>query len=128
MTLHDRMKKNEFGYAIGNSSILPCKTWALANNWETLLSRNPILRNAKQVLNAVMFWHKTQTKKVVRYLNEQNICVSYMGVGEQSKKWENDVLHGESGTFPFLNGVCTHSSMNNIDEEPKFISLNFDKL
>ena len=55
MTLHDRMKKNEFGYAIGNSSILPCKIWALANDWETLLIRKPVHRNAKQVRNAVMF-------------------------------------------------------------------------
>ena len=32
MTLHDGMKKNEFGYAFANSS---SKMWALVNDWET---------------------------------------------------------------------------------------------
>ena len=32
MTLHDRMKKNDFGYAITNSPRLACKIWALAND------------------------------------------------------------------------------------------------
>ena len=33
MTLHDRMKNNEFGCAFANSFSLACKIWALANNW-----------------------------------------------------------------------------------------------
>ena len=55
------------------------------------------------------------------YLNKQNFCVSYMDVGRQNKKWENDVLNGESGT-------TLYGSIDNVDEESKFISLHFDKL
>ena len=40
---------------------------------------------------------KTQSKKMMRYLNKQNFCVSYMEVGRQNKKWKNDVLNGDSG-------------------------------
>ena len=32
MTLHDRIKKNEFGYAVADSARLACKIWALAND------------------------------------------------------------------------------------------------
>ena len=35
------------------------------------------------------------------YLNKQNFCFSYMDVGWQSKKWENDVFNGNSGTIPY---------------------------
>ena len=46
MTLHYRIKKNEFGYAFVNSSILTHKIWALANDWEALLIHNPDHQNA----------------------------------------------------------------------------------
>ena len=46
----------------------------------------------KQVLNAMILWHKIQNKKMMRYLYKQKFCVSYMGIGRQSKKWENDIL------------------------------------
>ena len=128
MTLHDRIKKNEFGNAFVDSPSLACKIWALKNDWEALLICNPDHRNAKQVFNEMILWRKTQSKKMMRYLNNQNFCVSYMDVGRQSKKWKNDVLNGESGTIPLLKGVCTHSSIDNIDEESKSIFLHFDKL
>ena len=41
MTLHDRMKKNEFGYGFANSPSLACKIWALANDREALLIHDP---------------------------------------------------------------------------------------
>ena len=85
MTLHDRMKKNEFGYAFVNSSSLACKIWALENDWEALLVCNSDHRNSKQVFNAMILWRKTQRKKMMCYLNKQNFCVSCTHVGRQSK-------------------------------------------
>ena len=38
------------------------------------------------------------------YLNKQNFYVSYMDLGRRSKKWENDVLNGESDTNPPCEG------------------------
>ena len=76
----------------------------------------------------MILWCKTQSKKLMRYLNKQNFSVSYMQLGGQSKKWENDVLNGESGTTPLFKGVSTHSSMNYVNKESKSISLQFDKL
>ena len=54
MTLHDRMRKNEFVYAFANSSSLACKIWGLENDWEALLTHNPDHRNAKPALNDIM--------------------------------------------------------------------------
>ena len=61
----------------------------------------------------------------MRCLDKQNFCVSYMDVGRQSKKCENDVLNGESGAIPLLKGESTHSSFDKIDEDSKFLSLHF---
>ena len=72
MTFHDRMKKNELGYAFANSSSLFCKIWALANDWEALLIHDPDHRSKKQVRNAPILWHKTQNKKITRFLKKQN--------------------------------------------------------
>ena len=69
MTSHDIMKKNEFGYAFANSSSQTCKIWTLKNDWEALLIYNRDHQNAKQVFNAMILWHKTQNKKMIRYLN-----------------------------------------------------------
>ena len=52
---------------------------------------------------------------MMRYLNKKNFCVSYMEVGRQSKKLENDELNGESGTVPLLKEFCTHSSIDNVN-------------
>ena len=100
MTLHDKMKKNKFRYAVADSPSLAFKIWALANDWETLLIRDTDHRNTKQVLSAMIFWRETQNK-MMRYLSKQNFSVSYMDVGRQSKKWENDKLNCESGKRPY---------------------------
>ena len=84
MPLHDRMKKSEFRYAVVDSGI--CKIWALANDWEAFPIYNPDDRNAKQVRNTMRLWRETQNKKMIRYLNKQNFCVSYIDIRRQSKK------------------------------------------
>ena len=48
-----------------------------------------------------------------------------MDIGRQSKKWENEVLNGESGTASLLKEVSTHSSIDNVDKESESISLHF---
>ena len=121
------MKKNEFGYVFVDSASLASKIWTLENDWEALLICNPDHRTAKQFFNALILWRKTQSKKMMHYLNKRNFCLSYMDVGRQSKKWENDVLNGESGTASLLKEVSTHSSFDNVDKESKSISLHFDK-
>ena len=68
MVLHDRIKKNEFGYAFANSSSLDCKIWTLANDWEAVLINDPDHQNAKRALNAMILWHKTQNKKMMRLI------------------------------------------------------------
>ena len=45
MTLHERMKKNKFGYP---SSNLVWKIWGLANDWEALIIHNPDHQNANK--------------------------------------------------------------------------------
>ena len=70
MTLHGRMKKNEFGYAFANSSNFACKILTLENNWEAVLINNPDHQNAKQILNAIILWHKIKNKKMMCYLNK----------------------------------------------------------
>ena len=125
MTLHNRMKKNEFGYAVADSARLATKIWALRNDLEALLICDPYHRNAEQVFNAIILWRETQNKMMMRYLNKQNFCVSYTDVGRQSKKWENDILNGESSTTSLLKGVSTHSSIDNIDQESESTSLHF---
>ena len=56
------------------------------------------------------------------FLNKQIFGVSYMDVGRQSKKWENDVLNGESGTTSLLKGVSNIAglitSMRNTNSYP----------
>ena len=54
---------------------------------------------------------------MMRYLNKENFRMSYMDVGKQSKKWENDLLNGESSTTSLLKGVSTHSSIGKVDED-----------
>ena len=54
MTLHGRMKKNEFGYAVTDSCRLVCKIRVLANDWEDLLISDPDHRNAKHVVSAMI--------------------------------------------------------------------------
>ena len=66
MVLHDRVKKNEFEYAITNSPRLACKIWALKNDWKASLIRNPDHQNEKQVLNEIILKFKTQNKKMTR--------------------------------------------------------------
>ena len=34
----------------------------------------------------MILWRKTQSKKMMRYVNKQNFCVSYMDAGRQKKK------------------------------------------
>ena len=123
MTLHDRMKKNEFGYVFANSASLACKIWALVNDWEASLIHNPDHQNAKQVLNAVTLFHKTEkSKKIMRYLNKQNFRVRHLKTKQEMGKWRID---GEIGTTPSLKGVSIHNSIDNVDEESKSISLHF---
>ena len=62
------------------------------------------------------------------YLNKQNFSVSYMSIGKQSKKWENDVLNEESSTTPLLKGVSIHSSIDDVNEKSKSIILHCEKL
>ena len=81
-----------------------------------LLIHDPDLQKVKKVFNAMILWQKTQSKKMMCYLNKQNFCISYVDAGRQSKKWENDVLM-ESGTTLLLKGVSTHSSIDNVDEK-----------
>ena len=111
-------------YVFIDSASLACKIWAWENDWEALLIYNPDHRNA----NAIILWRKTQSKKMMHYLNKQNFCVSYMGVGRQNKKWENDVLNRENSTTPLLKGVSTYSSIHDVHKESKSISLHFEKL
>ena len=119
ITLHDRMRR------MGLVCIhWFCQSWETENDWEALLIYNPDHRNA----NAIILWRKTQSKKMMHYLNKQNFCVSYMGVGRQNKKWENDVLNRENSTTPLLKGVSTHSSIHDVHKESKSISLHFEKL
>ena len=80
------MKKNEFRYGFVDSPSLAFKIWAVENDWEALPIRNADHQNTKQVFNAMISWRKTQSKKMMRYLNKQNFCVSYMDVKRQSKK------------------------------------------
>ena len=65
-----------------------------------LLIHDPDHQNAKQVLS-VLIWHKTQNKKMMHYLNKQNFCVSYMDLGKQSKKLENNVLMERVVLYPY---------------------------
>ena len=76
----------------------------------------------------MILWRKTQSKKMMCYLNKQNFSVSYMGIGKQSKKWENDVLNEESSTTPLLKGVSIHSSIDDVNEKSKSIILHCEKL
>ena len=71
MTLHDRMKKNEFGNAFVDSPSLACKIWTLKNDWEALLICNPDHRNAKQVFNEMILCRKTNTKQEDDALSKQ---------------------------------------------------------
>ena len=105
--IHDftwQNQKEEFGYGFVNSFSLACKIKGLENEWEDELVCNLDHRNAKQVFNAIILWRKTQSKKMMCYLNKQNFYVSYMDLGRRSKKWENDVLNGESDTNPPCEG------------------------
>ena len=74
MILYDRMKKNEFGYAVTDSPRLSCKILALENDWEASLIRDPDHQNAKQTLNEMVLWCKTQSKKMMRYVNKQTFA------------------------------------------------------
>ena len=125
LTLHDTMKKNEHGYAGTESKALATKIVSLAFDWESLLLREPSYRNAKQVINGMVIWRKTQDKKVIRYLNKQNFSVSLRDIRRQDRKWEEAVLEGESGTTGLMKGISTHSSIDNVDEETETLSLHF---
>ena len=96
-------------------------------NTNDLLTENVNIRNARSVFHA-MILRKTQSKKMMHYVNKQNFCVSYKSIRKQSKKLKNDILNGERGTTPLLKGVSTHSSINIVNEKSKSISLHFDKL
>ena len=125
LTLHDTMSKNEYGYAGTDSKSLGNKIVSLAYDWEALLLREPMFRSAKQVINGMVVWRKTQDRKVIQYLNKQNFSISQNDIKRQNKKWEKDVLEGKSGTTSLSKGKSTHSSIDNIDEETESISLHF---
>ena len=79
------------------------------------LGGDPDYQNAKQIFNAMILQHKTQNKNMIRYLNKQNFCVSYMDVEIQRKKSENDVLM-ERVVQVLYWIVSTHSNIDNVDE------------
>ena len=85
MILHYRMKKYEFRYAVTDSSRLACKNWALESDWEGSLIPDLDYQNAKQVLNEMMLWCKIQNKKMMRYVNKQNMCVNHMDVEDKAR-------------------------------------------
>ena len=100
MTLHDRIKKNDFGYAFANSSSIVCKIWALTSDWEGLLVQNPDHRNEKQVLNAMIFWYKrkedddtlSKQAKLLRELCGPWKTKQKMGKRRIWRDWKNIII------------------------------------
>lgn len=88
--------------------------WALANDWESLLIRNPAYPNAKQVLAVMVVSQEIHNHKVICYLNKQSVCISYENISRQNIIWEVAVLGEDSGTTSLLKRVPTHSSIDNV--------------
>ena len=82
-----------------------------------LLAKYPDYWNAKQVFNAMILWHKTQNKKMMR---KQRFSMSYMKIERQSRG--NDLLM-ERVAQPLywrksLHIVASKTSVNNPNPYP----------
>ena len=68
---------------------------------------------------------KIHNKKVTRYLNKQNVCITYEDISRHNRKWEAAVLGGESRTMTLLKGVSTYSSIGNVSAQTESVLLHF---
>ena len=83
-TLRDTGKKNEYGYFATDSELTSFKIWALASNWESLITRE---MTAMQTVLGLIIHRETASKEGIRYLHKCNHSISYNAIRKQNEAW-----------------------------------------
>ena len=65
------LKFHQYGFAQTLSSDFGTKIWAMACDWENLLTPG---RNGKQLITGLTIHHLTGRKDVIQILHKQNMC------------------------------------------------------
>ena len=125
LSLFERIKINDDGYASTKSSNLNSKIWSLASQWEGLLLKSPDYCNPMQVLSGITIYRLTQSKEIIQYLSKMNNCISYDDIRKQIKCWDDMIKLGERRSSKLRKHLTTHSSIDNIDQETDSLSIHF---
>ena len=78
------LKLNQYGYAETLSSDFETKIWAMACDWENLLTLG---RNGKQLIAGLTIHRLTGRKDVIQMLHKLNVSSSYNDIRLQNKLW-----------------------------------------
>ena len=88
------------------------KIWALASDWESLITKDV---TAKQAVLGLVIHRETASKEGVKYLHKCNHYLSYNAIRIQNEIWARLVTDKPYCASSFRRGVTTHSTMDNND-------------
>ena len=110
-TKYKDFKINQHGYAETKSHIDATKIWALASDWESLITGE---KNAKQIITGSVIGRLTGRKDVILILNKMGHSITYEDFRNQTKRWASTA--SESGfVAPMVTGIPTHVTLDNND-------------
>ena len=112
MTMFNTGEENLYGYMKTDSNSLAPKIWAIALDWESLITRKS---SAKQVILGSTLLRMTGSKTAIRLLSKSNHVASYNEIKRYNVEWAN--LSGSRVSL-FSNmrkGIPTHSTVDNND-------------
>ena len=111
LSMYQRCKYNEYGYAITDSPNISNKIWSIASDWSSLITG---LRSPKQIIVGTNIHRLTASKEVVSILHKAGHSISYNDIRLLNDCWSKlgstkEVYNG------LLKGHVTHSSLDNND-------------
>ena len=111
-TVNGNFKLNKYGYAETPSSNLATKLWAMACDWENLLSKE---KSAKQLITGLTVHRLTGRKDVIQMLHKLNTCASYNDIRLQNKSWARMVSASKRISNHMIKKVPVHATIDNND-------------
>ena len=111
-TVHDFGSKIQYGYASTSSFNKARKIWALASDWQSLITRES---TPKQNMLGLTLHRLTGSKEVIDILHKCNHTVSYNDVRMQNLSWSRMLMTKQSILSNLRKGVVTHTTIDNND-------------
>ena len=107
------LKLNQYGYAKTLSSDFGAKIWAMAFDWENLLTPG---RNGKQLITGLTIHRLTGRKDVIQMLHKLNVCSWYNNIRLQNKSWATMVVSRKRISKSMLKKLPLHAMIDNNDD------------